>query len=53
MSIAHGTESKIKVLAELLVEEHGRRTIVFTNDNATAFRVSRLLLLPCITHHTP
>ena len=52
-SIAHGTESKIKVLAELLVEEHGRRTIVFTNDNATAFRVSRLLLLPCITHHTP
>ncbi|HCH66098.1 MAG TPA: helicase [Deltaproteobacteria bacterium] len=52
-SIAHGTESKIKVLAELLTEEHGRRTIVFTNDNATAFRVSRLLLLPCITHHTP
>jgi superfamily II DNA or RNA helicase len=51
-SIAHGTESKIKVVAELLAEEHGRRTIVFTNDNATAFRVSRQLLLPCITHHT-
>jgi superfamily II DNA or RNA helicase len=52
-SIAHGTESKVKVVTELLAEEHGRRTIVFTNDNATAFRMSRLLLLPCITHHTP
>ena len=51
-SIAHGTESKLDVVAELLAEEHGRRAIVFTNDNATAFRVSRQLLLPCITHHT-
>lgn len=51
-AIAHGTESKLEVVAELLAEEAGRRAIVFTNDNATAFRVSRQLLLPCITHHT-
>ncbi len=51
-AIAHGTESKLEVLVELLREEAGRRTIVFTNDNATAYRVSRLLLVPCITHHT-
>jgi len=51
-SIAHGTESKLEMVAQILAEEHGRRAIVFTNDNATAFRVSRQLLLPCITHHT-
>lgn len=51
-SIAHGTNRKIEVVADLLRQERGRRTIVFTHDNATAFEVSRRLLVPCITHHT-
>lgn len=48
--IAHGTETKLDLLAELLRDEWGRRVLIFTNDNATAWRVSRELLVPCITH---
>lgn len=50
--IAHGTERKLEVLAQILREERGRPAIVFTNDNATAYRISRELLLPCISHQT-
>ncbi len=51
-AIAHGSERKIEMVRNILAEEAGRRAIVFTNDNATAMRVSRELLVPCITHHT-
>lgn len=51
-AIAHGGERKIEMVRQILTEEAGRRAIVFTNDNATAMRVSRELLVPCITHHT-
>jgi superfamily II DNA or RNA helicase len=50
--IIHGAERKLDLLGTLLDEEWGRRTIVFTNDNRTAYDVSRQFLLPCITHHT-
>ncbi len=50
--ISHGSDQKIELLATLLQEERGRRTIIFTNDNHTAYRVSRELLVPCISHHT-
>ena len=50
--IAHGTAQKMDVLGTLLDEEHGRRTIVFTHDNETAYRVSRTFLVPCISHQT-
>jgi len=50
--IAHGTSEKIDVLGSLLDEEQGRRTIVFTHDNETAYRVSRTFLVPCISHQT-
>jgi superfamily II DNA or RNA helicase len=50
--ILHGTEQKLDVLATLLQEEHGRPTIIFTNDNATAYRISREFLVPCISHQT-
>lgn len=51
-SIAHGSEQKLELLASLLAEEHGRPTLIFTHDNATAYRVSREFLVPCITHRT-
>jgi superfamily II DNA or RNA helicase len=35
-----------------VADEWGRRTIIFTNDNDTAWRISQRLLAPCITHHT-
>lgn len=50
--IAHGTERKIDVVREIVAEEWGRRTLIFTNDNDTALRISRALLVPCITHRT-
>ena len=50
--IAHGTEEKLHALGRLLQAERGRRTIIFTHDNATAYRVSRDFLVPCITHRT-
>jgi len=50
--IQHGTEQKLDLLGTLLHEERGRRTIVFTHDNATAYRVSREFLVPCISHQT-
>jgi superfamily II DNA or RNA helicase len=50
--IMHGGERKLDLVRELVAEEWGRRTILFTNDNATAYRLSRALLVPCITHHT-
>ena len=50
--IAHGTERKLDLLATILDEERGRRAIIFTHDNATAYRVSREFLVPCITHQT-
>jgi superfamily II DNA or RNA helicase len=51
-AIAHGTAEKIALLASLLEEEAGRRTLVFTHDNKTALHVSRTFLVPCITHQT-
>lgn len=50
--IAHGTNQKLAALSQLLADEHGRRTIVFTHDNETAYRVSKRFLVPCISHQT-
>lgn len=50
--IALAPEAKFRVLESILREHHGERAIVFTNDNATAYRVSRELLIPVITHQT-
>jgi superfamily II DNA or RNA helicase len=43
---------KIAVLARLLHQHRGDRTIVFTEDNATVYAISRRFLLPAITHQT-
>jgi len=50
--IAHGAEGKIQILDKLLQREKGRQTIIFTHDNATAYKISTLFLIPCITHQT-
>jgi superfamily II DNA or RNA helicase len=52
-SIALGTEGKLQVLAELLAQHHPEQTLIFTNDNATVYRISQSFLIPAITHQTP
>lgn len=52
-AIALGTEGKLRVLADLLAQHHPERAIVFTNDNATVYRISQDFLIPAITHQTP
>ena len=51
--IALGTESKIRVLIDLLAQHYPERTLIFTHDNATVYRISQELLIPAITHQTP
>lgn len=51
-TLAFGTEAKLRVLKELLVQHTSDRMLIFTDDNATVYRVSRALLIPAITHQT-
>ena len=51
--IMHATPAKLNVLEQLIERHKGQRTIIFTNDNATVYNISRDFLVPCITHRTP
>lgn len=50
--ILQGNQAKLQRLEELLRRHAEDRVLVFTNDNATVYRLSRELLLPAITHQT-
>lgn len=52
-AIAFGNEGKLRVLADLLAQHHPERTLIFTDDNATVYRISQDFLIPAITHKTP
>lgn len=52
-AIAFGTEGKLRVLADLLATHYPERSLIFTDDNATVYRISQDLLIPAITHQTP
>jgi superfamily II DNA or RNA helicase len=50
--IAFASRGKL-AYAELLLERHGAdRVLLFTEDNRTAYELSRRLLIPAITHQT-
>lgn len=51
-AIAFSASQKLAYLEHLLSEHRQASTIVFTQDNATAYEISRRFLLPCITHQT-
>lgn len=51
--IAFGTAAKLRVLTDLLAQVFPGPTIIFTEDNATVYRISQELLIPAITHQTP
>jgi superfamily II DNA or RNA helicase len=50
--LAFAAPAKLEYLEVLLHEHRGDRMIVFTEDNATAYAVSRRFLIPAITHQT-
>ncbi len=50
--ILQGAPAKLRLVAELLRRHAGGRVLIFTHDNATAYQVSRQLLVPVITHQT-
>jgi superfamily II DNA or RNA helicase len=52
-AIAFGTAGKLRVLAGLLAQHHPASTLIFTDDNAMVYRISREYLIPAITHQTP
>jgi superfamily II DNA or RNA helicase len=52
-ALALGTESKLRVLSDLLSQHHGQQILIFTHDNATVYRISQDFLIPAITHQTP
>ncbi len=51
--IALGTDGKMRILSNLLAEHYPERTLIFTADNATVYRISQEFLIPAITHQTP
>ncbi len=50
--IAHATPAKLRALGMILANHPGAKTVVFTEDNATAYEVSQRFLIPCLTHQT-
>src|SRR5919106_774950 len=50
--IAYATASKLRALEALLAAHPQERTVIFTEDNATAYEVSTRFLIPCLTHKT-
>jgi superfamily II DNA or RNA helicase len=50
--IAHATASKLRVLEALLAAHPREKTVIFTEDNATAYEVSTRFLVACLTHKT-
>ncbi|NJO72186.1 MAG: DEAD/DEAH box helicase, partial [Oscillatoriales cyanobacterium RM1_1_9] len=47
------TEAKFKVLTQLLEQHYPEKTLIFTADNATVYRISQSFLIPALTHQTP
>jgi superfamily II DNA or RNA helicase len=50
--LAFAAPAKLDYVEHLLFMHRGDRTILFTEDNATAYEVSRRFLVPAITHQT-
>ena len=44
--------AKLELVGELLQRHAGDRTLLFTQDNATVYALSRRFLVPAITHQT-
>ena len=52
-AITQHCRAKMKLLTDLLGQHRDDRTIIFTADNATVYRISRDFFVPAITHQSP
>jgi len=50
--IMHQASAKMDALEDILARHPDSRILIFTNDNATVYQISRDFLIPCITHQT-
>jgi superfamily II DNA or RNA helicase len=50
--IALGTDAKLRILIDLIEKHQTERILIFTNDNATVYRISQQFLIPAITYQT-
>ncbi|MDS4026331.1 MAG: DEAD/DEAH box helicase family protein [Candidatus Contendobacter sp.] len=50
--IAHATPAKLRALGMIMANHPGAKTVIFTEDNATAYEISQRFLIPCLTHQT-
>jgi superfamily II DNA or RNA helicase len=50
--IALGTETKLRVLSEILLRHRRDRVLIFTAENEMVYRISEQFLIPAITHET-
>lgn len=50
--LAFCASAKLDYAEHLLHEHRSERVLLFTQDNATAYRIARRFLVPCITHQT-
>ena len=51
-ALSFAAPSKLRYVEHLLWEHRRDKTLIFTQDNATAYTVSREFLVPVITHQT-
>lgn len=52
-AIALNSSSKIDALRRILESNPGNKTLIFTQHNSLVYKLSRLFLMPAITHSTP
>ncbi len=52
MRLLARAEGKFKAMDDLLREHFGAQALVFTDNNAVAYEIARLHLIPVITHET-
>jgi superfamily II DNA or RNA helicase len=50
--LSQAAPAKLRALEALLLEHSYEKRVIFTDDNATAYEVSKQFLIPCITHQT-
>ncbi len=50
--IALGTDSKLRVLQDLLIRHRHDKTLIFTAENEMVYQISNDYLIPAITHET-
>lgn len=48
-----GAQRKLTILESLLKRHHQDQVLIFTASNDLVYEISRMFLVPAITHHTP